>query len=408
MVYFLLCIYFFILLGLVYYYKNKINIVIFVWFYWGIFLFLGVYVFGSIYSFHDELVAYLIVVNVMFLIGYELSGNRLRSRLDNLKTRKIMLINIEYNSNVLRYVFMVQFLYLIYMFADVYADGRWTQILSLSGLLNLFLNSRDIKYSFIAGESDVSILKKIVELLYFSSLTVYGFMFSRGNRQITFLIVINAILSMVFSGMKAMLIFSLVMFFSGYLSNKFLCDDFYLKDIKFFRLILYSSIFVMSLIFIMDWNSNIDFYDNPLIIYALGEIPAFDFFLANNNFEYTYGVQTFYGIISFLFGNIPFSEGASNYSIDAGLSIETNIFTSFRGLITDFGIIGSLIGYFLLGYFCNSFKLRQKYNFCCLGLYMFIVGYMLLSFLISIGYYLTLTVAFIFSSIICRIAFIKN
>lgn len=408
MVYFLLCIYFFILLGLVYYYKNKINIVIFVWFYWGIFLFLGVYVFGSIYSFHDELVAYLIVVNVMFLIGYELSGNRLRSRLDNLKTRKIMLINIEYNSNVLRYVFMVQFLYLIYMFADVYADGRWTQILSLSGLLNLFLNSRDIKYSFIAGESDVSILKKIVELLYFSSLTVYGFMFSRGNRQITFLIVINAILSMVFSGMKAMLIFSLVMFFSGYLSNKFLCDDFYLKDIKFFRLILYSSIFVMSLIFIMDWNSNIDFYDNPLIIYALGEIPAFDFFLANNNFEYTYGVQTFYGIISFLFGNIPFSEGASNYSIDAGLSIETNIFTSFRGLITDFGIIGSLIGYFLLGYFCNSFKLRQKYNFCCLGLYMFIVGYMLLSFLISIGYYLTLTVAFILSSIICRIAFIKN
>lgn len=82
---------------------------------------------------------------------------------------------------------------------------------------------------------------------------------------------------------------------------------------------------------------------NKMGNYVFGHIPAFDNWFSNNtwNYEYTFGAKTFIGIFDLL-GLSSRSQGIyqDNY---IGGALATNVYSYFRGIIDDFGMVGGLI-----------------------------------------------------------------
>ena len=102
--------------------------------------------------------------------------------------------------------------------------------------------------------------------------------------------------------------------------------------------------------------------------YTMGQIYAFsDFFsftvghASSISFKddfYSYGAYTFASIFDMLGIGKDFPPGMYEESRSYRNLFETNIFTFFRGLIYDFGVVGSLLFIFLFGTFSHAATLR--------------------------------------------------
>lgn len=120
--------------------------------------------------------------------------------------------------------------------------------------------------------------------------------------------------------------------------------------------ILFFAILFISMVFRSGrFDLNImEIVSEKFILYAFGHLPAFDLWFAKNigDINPTGGVKTFYGISNYLgFANrvqgvfIEFTLfGKNNFS-----GMGTNVYTLFRFIIEDFGLLGSLFSIFLTG-----------------------------------------------------------
>jgi len=99
---------------------------------------------------------------------------------------------------------------------------------------------------------------------------------------------------------------------------------------------------------------------NKFITYAFGHIPAFDYWFANNGMDSTYslGKYTFIGIFSSL-GLFSREQGIYTDVVYFAGGTLTNVYTAFRGMILDYGIIGSFLLIMIFG-------IVTGYFFCCL------------------------------------------
>lgn len=86
-------------------------------------------------------------------------------------------------------------------------------------------------------------------------------------------------------------------------------------------------------------------------IYALGHVPAFDSWFASDSLDYlrlSIGEETFAGLYNAIGVRERIQGVYSDYVLISGMS-GSNVYSFFRGLISDFGIIGSWIFIMLTG-----------------------------------------------------------
>jgi len=111
---------------------------------------------------------------------------------------------------------------------------------------------------------------------------------------------------------------------------------------------------------------------NEIILYLLGPFPATSLVLdqyLNGNIQNSMGLFTFGGLLR-LFINYEPSFGY--VPIYANLNYGFNSFTCIAYLFSDFGIIGSAIFLFLLGFLTSYFYYKLRYNFTILRLVVFV------------------------------------
>lgn len=161
-------------------------------------------------------------------------------------------------------------------------------------------------------------------------------------------------------------------------------------------------IYFMLFISMMFRNGKLDIstyniVSNKIKNYFFGHIPAFDNWFSNNIqiLPKNFGIQTFIGIYDLLGFTIR-NQGIYTDSY-AGGSLGSNVYTYFRGLVSDFGIIGTTFYISIILLICNKI-----YNSIINGnckiiyqvLYILIMSYILFCF-VSIFSYNSFTFAFI-------------
>ena len=136
--------------------------------------------------------------------------------------------------------------------------------------------------------------------------------------------------------------------------------------------------------------------------YAFSHVAAFDnYYSQERTSSRSFGTVTFYGLSNFI-GINKRSQGIYNDSFESG-NIGTNVFTPFRGLIDDFGVVGALLFQFIIALLAGICAHKVKYSTTnpylstvfLLGSYSFV-----LYFVASIFSYLSIIIAFIFLSVI--------
>jgi oligosaccharide repeat unit polymerase len=131
--------------------------------------------------------------------------------------------------------------------------------------------------------------------------------------------------------------------------------------------------------------------------YTMGQMYAFaDFFSytinypSMNNFAeeyYSWGAYTFASIFDMVGIGKDFPPGMYNESVWYRDVFETNIFTFFRGIIYDFGIVGSLIFIFLFGVFSHAVTfhvLRKTRAWFALSIFLALLVFIFMGYLFSV------------------------
>jgi len=132
----------------------------------------------------------------------------------------------------------------------------------------------------------------------------------------------------------------------------------------------------------------------------LGNITTINYDTSSNH----YGYYTFNFITRYLFPDKPYTRGIFNEYYSYNGIIQTNVYTIFRGLIMDFGIVGALVLCFLVGFIIHKLYfdfLKSKSPFFTFIVMISFIAFLGTSFLASILTWTVVPVSFIlFSSIL--------
>lgn len=140
--------------------------------------------------------------------------------------------------------------------------------------------------------------------------------------------------------------------------------------------------------------------------YALSHMPAFDSIFPSlmQSKELTGGVYTFYGIADTL-GIVERQQGVYQDFFTYN-DITTNIYTAFRGLILDFGVLGALVVSFITGAL-TALGVRsltsRGHSSIAIGFLAGVYTFIFFSFIVSFMSYMSLILTFILFTLISKL-----
>lgn len=222
---------------------------------------------------------------------------------------------------------------------------------------------------------------------------VISFSFKKPSKKGLYLIIslLPALIFMLFQSSKIIFLYAFLFYISVtitltlYSSNKILISKRILKFIFFFVLV-FLPILIISFSLREGYNElDSDIFLPTILSYFFGSIFAFsDFFtsflgLSSNSVyliepHYSLGYYSFKSFFDLFGGTKIFPPGYYNDFYNFNNYIQTNIFTFFRQLIQDFGILGSLIFIFFMGIIINyDYYLIYKVKNPFLSLTIFII-----------------------------------
>ncbi|WNS43531.1 O-antigen polymerase [Paenibacillus sp. MMS20-IR301] len=231
-----------------------------------------------------------------------------------------------------------------------------SMIFDLNNLVDI---NTEIAYRRYNGASYSNVILQIMNIFVYSAPLCGGYVliYSKSSKEkiIALCSLVPVILNLMITNTKAGLIASVFLWvsgcFVGYLNArrtfmKFKKRQVILGVVSVFLLlaVLYSSM----LFRIGDFSSNtMNIVNDKFLVYALGHVPSFDLWLSQyyTNDNYYLGKYTFLGVID-AFGWGTRDQGVYTF-LQGSLS---NVFTAFRGLIEDFGIIGAMVFIAILGF----------------------------------------------------------
>tara|TARA_B110000459_G_scaffold168413_1_gene187445 strand:- start:1498 stop:2742 length:1245 start_codon:yes stop_codon:yes gene_type:complete len=291
---------------------------------------------------------------------------------------------------------------------------------SLSDLFSpskIILLSNEAYASKIKGEVSKPLLYIFFISIFYASCIFAGIQYSNNNKKnrISFLPFLVGVLIMLVETSKASFLYTVILWLGGYFSVTVFDDSKELFSKKFISLTKRLVITILLLFIISSINrynllegSNENVFSLILMkfqIYFFGGLSSFnDWFLNVYTFsssELGFGKYTF-GIFDKEKGVFrDFTKFDDNYS--------TNIYTYFRHLIVDFGVIGALIFHFLLGgFFSLLFRLVQSGWKIFIPLLAISYTFTMWSFIISIFIYKTIIVSVCISSVLMFFSQIKS
>ncbi|AZC28853.1 hypothetical protein C4K38_0874 [Pseudomonas chlororaphis subsp. piscium] len=313
-----------------------------------------------------------------------------------------------YNNQILTLgFFSMQGIVILCMLANLAIQGYspYEFVTDLIGTANRYLSDR---YN---GHIEPNIFAQIGVILNYTANCIGGLIIANKSnikRALIFLCsFIPAGLHMVIYADKGTLFLCAAFFYSGVLVARMHAGSYSLTNkvtnkVIFLSVILLFPILIASFLArgigegtIEETIKKLEFY---LSSYAFGSFYAFsDWFssvyLGYSNMEYallkqnTYGLYTFMAIFKAMGNTTYIPEGYYDEYYNYHNIIQSNIYTMFRGLITDFSIIGSLVYFTLTGFLFNLAyftMLKARKPVISVALYMCFIAYTYSSFLISI------------------------
>ena len=282
---------------------------------------------------------------------------------------------------------------------DIFFD-----LLATSGRFAALRGNEGMEYGFIGS---------IGVIFIYLSASLGGLIYSSIELKLPrFLVALMAlvpsIMAMVIQSSK--LIFLIA--FSFFIGGIFLINIYNLKPLRFNikTISMLAKIFMMLVPFVLisfisrehyldldDMYRTLELLRYAMTSYALGQIFAFsDFFsfyigmdsVSRYNPDYfRMGAYTFSSIADIFGANINFPPGLYLETGWYSDIFETNIFTIFRGVILDFGIVGSFVAFAIMGLIANivfSGILKAKNNHLSNIAYIHIVVFVFMSYLVSV------------------------
>jgi oligosaccharide repeat unit polymerase len=211
------------------------------------------------------------------------------------------------------------------------------------------------------GATYGSILQILLIFVYAGPLCGgYAFVYSKkqSERLLCFATFIPIISNLLFTNTKAGVIASVFLWISsfivGYIEKNKKAPS--IKLTRAFKVGMavvgtFGLLYISMLLRIGDLNSQtMDIVNRKFLVYALGQMPAFDYWFGNNNYnlDYSLGEYTFIGLFNAM-GLSVRRQGLYTDVLLLSNGMYTNVFTAFRGIIQDYGIIGGLIFYMIFG-----------------------------------------------------------
>lgn len=154
------------------------------------------------------------------------------------------------------------------------------------------------------------------------------------------------------------------------------------------------------------------FFDS-ISVYTAGSLPALDIFMKGYDGSHEFGFYTFESIkrIMEIIG-IKITYNLSYYSHGTfttwGSNLSTNVYTCLRAYLLDYGYIGTMILFYILGIVYGGLykhTMRNNTNPCKQVIYSMLVFYLFFSFITERVFSQTLTVTTILAVILTRLLF---
>lgn len=301
-------------------------------------------------------------------------------------------------------------------------------------IFNFFESSESYAKKRYGEEIITNPFSQLGYIFTYTSLPLAGILVSLELKKkkviIAFLSFLPTIFIMVTQSSKGSLFLAIALFYGGVLTSKIFNSNTEIISKGFVRTAFIFFIFIVPLTIISFMSRGLyDTVEYELVIealgfkfnsYAFGHLYAFSdwfyYYIGNNSQntyiheDYSFGFYTFMPIF-YLFGStkvVPmgvFDEYLYYESI-----LETNIYTWFRGLIIDFGLVGSLIFVCFLGILLNSIhyymlsKIKPAFS---LTIYIFMIGFFYTSFIISLLIWKSIYASIILLYIIFKINYYK-
>ena len=170
---------------------------------------------------------------------------------------------------------------------------------------------------------------------------------------------IEAILLGIIEGARTSILLGLIVFFSSYLSVTRYNNKSLTNKISYLKIIMSSGTFIIlfTIFFILiQWLRQgmdgiiVDLLVDRIRSYFFGYLSAFTQWVSSSSVEQSFnlGLITFAGPFN-LIGILDRPLGFYS-AINISNGVSTNIFTAFRGIITDFSITGSILIAFIIGF----------------------------------------------------------
>ena len=260
---------------------------------------------------------------------------------------------------------------LAYSLWRIYQRGFSLSI--FSNIDELFSINEESAYDRYYGNSSSSMLNQIILVLEYALPLLGGLLFAYAEKKedkiFAVLTLTPIALSMFTSNVKSGFIANIISWVVSYVVGHYVKNG---KHIKIEgKLIVRVLVLFLAFLFVLFISmclrigsfddATIEIVKNKFMKYAFGGMRAIDEWITHDaissNKELGWGVNTYMWIFSRL-GLASKVQGVYGYAN----TIYTNIFTIFRGIISDFGLIGGFIYSLLKGFFGGYYFIRLETN----------------------------------------------
>ncbi|WP_282140959.1 O-antigen polymerase [Cytobacillus oceanisediminis] len=326
--------------------------------YWATFIIFALIAFDN-FEWNYIGVFWIIITCIFFGGGYILGSSFVQKRLPD--CQPVIKRNEKITGISWRIIWVIIIIGLSRTILEVVGNGFSLKMLfNIDSLINI---NTDMAYQrYYEGGPKNNILMQIMLVFVYAGPLCGGYAFNHAEKKsqlyLSFLTFVPSISSLLVTNGKAGLMASVFLwcsgFIVGYIGKYKKAPTIKLKRvirIGVIGLLFIGLLYLSMLLRIGDFSKETrDVVSEKFEVYALGHIPAFDYWFMNyeNDSSYIIGEYTFSALFDTL-GLTSQQQGIFKELVYITDQWPTNIYTVFRGLISDFGIFGGWLFSTILG-----------------------------------------------------------
>ena len=346
-------------------------------------------------------IIYILIAVIAFSLG-SLAVSRMRLKSDH----RIRVVPMS-QTGMRRFLLILTGLAFIGPLISLMKNGfSLSNILNLDDLMDMNHEMAEDRYASDLNSSPIDrVFSFFIYLAPLCGGTFYHFL--KGKKWFSVISILPGLFTALTAGAKMGFITSVELWLTGFIMGSLFTGTKLKMKRSFVGLALGAVAFIAVLLLSMMFRIGevsvevFQIVTDKMVIYAIGSVPAFDQWFDTNAFHlssWSFGAKTFYGISNAI--GLMKREGGvySDLAVVSVMGGSTNVFTIFRALIEDFGVIGSIMFSFVVGAFnqllFNTLR-AKRYPLLCGSLLAASYFYILWSFVISIFAYASYFVVFV-------------